>query len=216
MRINADFGQKATLIAADAQWICSPESGVDRRMLDRVGDEVARATSVVRYAPGSSFPRHEHVKGEEFLVLEGVFSDETGDFPVGSYVRNPPGSGHAPHSVAGCRILVKLRQFDPSDLRQFSVDTRDAKHWGGHANALILHEFDTECVQMRKIRTGEELAIKPQYLGTEIFVVEGLIESSGQQFPDESWLRFPPGSAEKLAAIVDTLIWIKTGHLATR
>jgi hypothetical protein len=213
MRINADFGQKATLVADDAQWICSPESGVDRRMLDRVGDEVARATSVVRYAPGSSFPRHEHAKGEEFLVLEGIFSDETGDFPTGSYVRNPPGSGHAPYSVAGCRILVKLRQFDPSDLRQFSVDTRDAKHWGGQANTLLLHEFDTECVQMQKIRSGEEFAINPQYLGTEIFVVEGLIESSGQQFPNESWLRFPPGSADKLTAIVDTLIWIKTGHL---
>jgi len=214
MRINADFGQKATLIADDAQWICSPESGVDRRMLDRVGDEVARATSVVRYAPGSSFPRHEHAKGEEFLVLQGVFSDEAGDFPAGSYVRNPPGSGHAPHSVAGCRILVKLRQFDPGDLRQFSVDTRDAKHWDGQANSLLLHEFGSECVRMQKIRRGEDFAIKPQNLGTEIFVVEGLVESSARNFPDESWLRFPTGSSDKLTAIVDTLIWVKTGHLA--
>ena len=65
-------------------------------MLDRIGDEVARATSIVRYAPGSSFARHEHAKGEEFLVLEGIFSDDSGDYPAGFYVRNPPGSGHTP------------------------------------------------------------------------------------------------------------------------
>ena len=87
MRINADFSQRAIVTPADWCWVGSPESGVERMMLDRIGEEVARATSIVRYAPGSRFPRHEHAKGEEFLVLDGVFSDESGDYGPGAYVR---------------------------------------------------------------------------------------------------------------------------------
>ena len=129
MRINAEFNERAAVIADDSQWVHSPESGVERQMLDRIGDEVARATSIVRYAPGSSFATHQHAKGEEFLVLDGIFSDESGHYPAGSYVRNPPGSAHAPYSDEGCRILVKLRQFDAQDLDQFSVDTTDDNNW---------------------------------------------------------------------------------------
>jgi len=121
MRINADFSRRAAVAGGDADWVHSPESGVDRIMLDRVGDEVARATSIVRYAPGSEFPHHAHAKGEEFLVLDGVFSDETGDFPAGSYLRNPPGSGHAPFSERGCTLFVKLHQFQADDLAPVST-----------------------------------------------------------------------------------------------
>lgn len=213
MRINAEFTEKAVVIPDDSQWIRSPESGVDRLMLDRIGEEVARATSIVRYAPGSSFPRHEHAKGEEFLVLAGVFSDETGDYPSGSYVRNPPGSGHAPFSANGCRILVKLRQFDPKDLRQFSVDTRDNTIWDPTAKALLLHEFGNERVQMKRLAAGETLVISPQVHGTEILLVKGKLDEAGQQYPVETWLRFPKGRASTLIAIVDTLIWMKSGHL---
>jgi anti-sigma factor ChrR (cupin superfamily) len=77
-------------------------------MLDRIGDEVVRATSIVRYAPGSHFSAHTHGGGEEFFVLNGVFQDEHGDYPVGSYVRNPPTSSHVPGSDLGCVIFVKL------------------------------------------------------------------------------------------------------------
>ena len=183
-------------------------------MLDRIGDEVARATSIVRYAPGSSFPRHEHAKGEEFLVLEGIFSDETGEFPAGSYVRNPPGTGHAPFSVDGCRLLVKLRQFDPGDLRQFSVDTRDDAAWNSRTNAILLHEFDHERVQMQRLAAGELISTLPDWGGTEILVVSGVLEEAGNHYSTESWLRFPPASDVALTAAVDTLIWLKTGHLS--
>ena len=108
-------------------------------MLDRIGDEVARATSIVRYASGSSFSRHEHAKGEEFLVLDGVFSDNHGDYPAGFYVRNPPGSGHAPFSKDGCRILVKLRQFDPQDLTPVVIDAGDRRLWRGGDDASTRH-----------------------------------------------------------------------------
>jgi anti-sigma factor ChrR (cupin superfamily) len=118
MKLNADFTKRAVVHAATLDWQASPMAGVERRMLDRIGDEVARATSIVRYAPGSQFSPHVHGGGEEFLVLEGVFQDEHGDFPAGSYVRNPPGSRHTPGSMLGCTMFVKLWQFDLADRKR--------------------------------------------------------------------------------------------------
>ncbi len=213
MRINADFSKRAAVVPDDTQWIRSPESGVDRLMLDRIGDEVARATSIVRYAPGSAFPRHEHAKGEEFLVLDGVFSDETGDYPPGCYVRNPPGSSHAPFSERGCRILVKLRQFEPDDLSQFSINTSDPRAWAADSRSLLLHEHGTERVEMRRLDAGESLDLAPDDAGTEVFVVDGMVEESGCCYPPESWLRFPAGDVSSLKALRPTTLWKKTGHL---
>src|SRR5262244_4248880 len=124
MRINADFTKRASVHAGESDWVRSPMPGVERRMLDRVGDEVARATSIVRYAPGTAFSPHTHLGGEEFFVLEGIFQDERGDYPAGSYVRNPPTSRHTPGSQAGCTIFVKLLQFDPADRSHVNIDTR--------------------------------------------------------------------------------------------
>jgi ChrR Cupin-like domain len=115
MDLNSDFGARAAVHAARLDWTSSPIPGVDRRMFDRIGDEVARATSIVRYAPHSRFSSHTHGGGEEFLVLDGVFQDEHGDYSAGTYVRNPPTSSHTPGSEPGCTIFVKLWQFDPSD-----------------------------------------------------------------------------------------------------
>src|ERR671922_130962 len=107
MRINADFTRRVSVHAATSDWVQSPMPGVERKMLDRVGDEVARASSIVRYAPNSRFSAHTHGGGEEFLVLQGVFSDEHGDYSPGTYVRNPVGSCHTPHSEGGCTLFVK-------------------------------------------------------------------------------------------------------------
>src|SRR5512139_2974358 len=123
MEINADFTRRAAVHAAPLEWTPSPMAGVDRRMLDRIGGEVARATSIVRYAPKSNFSAHTHGGGEEFLVLEGVFQDEHGDYPAGFYIRNPPTSAHTPGSEAGCTIFVKLWQFDPADRESVRLDT---------------------------------------------------------------------------------------------
>src|SRR5438034_9765568 len=98
-RIHADFSQRVVMATGDMPWIPSPQAGVERRMLDRIGGEVARATSLVRYAAASTFPAHDHALGEEFLVLDGVFSDEHGDYPARPYVRNPPLSRHSPHTA---------------------------------------------------------------------------------------------------------------------
>src|SRR5271170_573716 len=122
MELNADFTRRAIVHAARLDWMTSPIAGVDRRMLDRIGEEVARATSIVRYAPGSRFSPHMHGGGEEFLVLEGVFQDEHGEFPADYYIRNPPTSSHTPRSTLGCTIFVKLWQFDPDDRTHVRID----------------------------------------------------------------------------------------------
>src|SRR6516164_1084854 len=123
MELNADFSRRVVVHAARLSWVPSPMAGVERRMLDRIGDEVARATSIVRYVPDSHFSAHTHGGGEEFLVLEGMFQDEHGDFPAGSYVRNPPTSHHTPGSAPGCVLFVKLWQFDPGDRKAVRLDT---------------------------------------------------------------------------------------------
>jgi quercetin dioxygenase-like cupin family protein len=129
MLLNADLSRPAAVDSETLDWIASPMAGVERRMLERDGDEVARATSLVRYAPGSSFTPHTHGAGEEFLVLDGVFSDETGDFAAGAYVRNPPGSWHTPSTGPGSTILVKLRQMPPEETVAVRLDTRNPALW---------------------------------------------------------------------------------------
>ena len=119
MELNANFKERVVVHSDQLEWSASPMPGVDRRMLDRIGGEVARATTIVRYAPESKFSAHTHTGGEEFIVLDGVFQDEHGDFPAGTYVRNPPTSAHTPGSDAGCTIFVKLWQFDMDDRNQF-------------------------------------------------------------------------------------------------
>lgn len=215
MLINADFSKSALVISRESDWIRSPESGVDRIMLDRIGDEVARATSIVRYAAGSSFSRHQHAMGEEFLVLDGVFSDDQGHYPPGFYVRNPPGSSHSPFSEGGCRILVKLRQFDPQDLERVVVDTGDAGPWrqGDGVDDLPLHEFGGERVFMQRIAAGRDIALEGNPGGIELFVVSGSIRCQERTLPAESWLRLPADLAVRVDALSDTVLWVKCGHL---
>jgi len=122
MRLNADFSHFACVTPEQYHWVASPSAGVERMMLDRIGDEVARATSLVRYAPNSQFSHHTHDGGEEILVLEGVFADEHGRYSAGSYLRNPIGTGHTPQiGEEGALILVKLHQFDENDLLQLAI-----------------------------------------------------------------------------------------------
>src|SRR5215470_7209272 len=140
--VNADFAQRVVIATDTLPWIPSPQAGVERRLLDRIGGEVARATSLVRYAKASAFPAHEHGLGEEFLVLDGVFSDEHGDYPKGTYVRNPPGSRHTPRTEPGCTILVKLRQMKLSESARVVVDSSTGKWADGTPGLTRLRLHD--------------------------------------------------------------------------
>jgi hypothetical protein len=187
-------------------------------MLDRIGDEVARATSIVRYAPHSRFAPHTHGGGEEFLVLEGVFQDEHGDYHTGTYVRNPPTSSHTPGSEPGCTIFVKLWQFDPDDQRPVSIDTSGlsfspAPNLPGVEFAL-LYENAWELVLMERWAPGINSAA-PLPGGIELLVLDGSFIEGGEEFNRLSWLRLPAGATlQATAGTADCKVWVKSGHLA--
>ena len=217
MKINADFSKRAVVRPEDYAWAPSPAAGVERMMLDRVGDEVARATSLVRFAPGSRFDAHSHGGGEEFLVLEGVFSDETGDFPVGSYVRNPIGTSHTPHTDPGCTILVKLHQFAEDDTAHFGVDTKTAAFRPGLVEGLSvlpLHTASNENVALVRWAPGTKFTPHQHWGGEEIFVLEGTFQDEHGDYPAGSWLRSPHLSTHAPWSDEGCLIYVKTGHLA--
>lgn len=187
-------------------------------MLDRIGGEVARATSIVRYAPGSAFSAHTHTGGEEYLVLEGVFQDEHGDFPVGSYVRNPPTSSHTPSAAQGAVILVKLWQFDPEDRTAVHVDTLNAEPVAveGHPGVrqIALFKDRREHVRIELWPANQQIGITG-HKGLEILVIDGSFEEGGEKFTAQSWLRLPAGQDfAGRTGPEGARLWIKSDHLA--
>lgn len=218
MLIHSDLSVEAVMPYKGATWHPSPLPGVDRLMLERIGGEkVSRATSIVTYRPGSRFSEHIHDGGEEFLVLDGIFSDTTGDFGAGTYVRNPVGSRHAPWSEPGTTIFVKLAQFDPADQDVIRLDTNSATWHDGPvkgAEVLPLHQFGSEKIGLVRLHPRTQLPEIIDPGGIEIFVVRGTVQSTeGGSFEDRDWLRLPPGKPITLGSDGSAMLYIKTGHL---
>ena len=215
MEIRSDLDQTAHLASDDFTWVASPQPGVERVMLDRVGDEVAVATSIVRYAPGSSFNAHSHALGEEFVVLEGVFSDEHGDYPPGSYLRNPPGSSHTPRSDDGCVIWVKLRQFDDADLTPVKAQIPLDAGAQAPASGVVqpLYEYGDEVVSAVRVAAGERFAFDASFYVRELLVLAGEVswqQSQTYRLPRWSWIRMRPGEPLRINAITDCVLFSKT------
>jgi anti-sigma factor ChrR (cupin superfamily) len=217
MKIAADFSQRVVVHSEKLAWVASPMAGVDRRALDRVGDEVARATTIVRYAPGSKFSPHTHTGGEEFVVLEGVFQDEHGDFPAGSYIRNPPESKHKPGSKNGCIIFVKLWQFQPDDRTHVRLQT-DLMQSAAHPNfknvaVTPLYKDTFEEVSLLHFKANADMVINAQG-GAELLVLEGSLDEQADTLVKNSWLRVPINSTVNVKAGNNgAKVWLKTGHL---
>ena len=214
MKINADFSARVLVRWNQEPWHPSPMAGVERRMLDRIGDEIARATSIVRYAPGSEFSPHTHAGGEEFVVLAGVFQDETGDYPPGTYVRNPPTTSHRPGSAEGCTIFVKLWQFDLADRQQLrkhmSRELGAPEH--GVATA-VLHQDPRERVTYHELDAQAALVL-PGNGGLEMLVLGGSVLVDDQELSANDWLRLPEGAGMcARAQSKGARLWVKTGHL---
>ena len=215
MELNTDFAKRVVIHSDQLEWLASPIPGVDRRMLDRIGGEVARATSIVRYAPNSKFSAHTHTGGEEFIVLDGVFQDEHGDFPTGTYVRNPPTTSHTPGSDDGCTIFVKLWQFDLDDRTQFRKTMADELSTPVDGIATTeLHRDTFEVVTYSHLDAGKTLTNSDPG-GIEMLVIGGTVNEGSDTLGKGAWLRLPEG--ETLNATADkngAKVWIKTGHLA--
>ncbi|MEO7065533.1 MAG: cupin domain-containing protein [Rhodanobacter sp.] len=218
MQLRSDWSERCVVDASSMDWADSPSAGVQRKMLERDGDEVARATSIVRYVPGSHFNRHVHALGEELFVLEGEFCDESGRFGAGSYIRNPPGSAHAPWSDNGCVLFVKLRYFDPADQARVVVDTRASSWLPGMVPGLSvipLHEFSTEHTALVRWAPGTFFNPHRHYGGEEVLVVEGVFEDEHGRYPNGSWTRSPHLSQHQPFSREGCIILVKTGHLIT-
>lgn len=216
LELHADETQRCVVDSQALAWLDSPSPLVQRRLLARDGGEVARATTIVRYASGARFPDHIHELGEEILVLSGTLSDDKGDYGPGSYLKNPPGSRHAPFSVDGCTLFVKLRHLQAQDSARIVVDTRRARWNQGMVPGLTvlpLSEFGTTHTALVRWAPGTFFKPHRHYGGEEVFVVEGLFEDEHGRYPVGSWLRSPHLSQHQPFSRNGCLILVKTGHL---
>ena len=215
--INMDFKQRVVIDTAGQAWVDSPMPGVQRKPLAREDAERGHATSIVRYLTGARFRAHDHPLGEEILVLEGVFSDETGNYHAGTYFRNPEGFRHAPFSDEGCVILVKLHQFQDDDREHVVIDTNTAPFQPGQGKlqVLPLHHHGSEQVALVRWPAGERFQEHRHVGGEEIYVISGELKDEQGSYPAGSWIRSPHLSQHFPFTEEQTLIWVKVGHLPT-
>lgn len=225
MKVNANFKSFAALNFDATKYIASPSYGVNRFMLDRIGNEKARATTIVEYKPNSNFPEHEHIGGEEFLVLKGTFKDQFGEFRAGTYVRNPIGSKHSPWvDEDGCVIMVKLLQMADTGEGttplhvNFETDTGDATRYG---SVLNMYKNDKTCeqVQMCFVKPNECLpSDEAAACGEELFIYDGSLKIGDNEYTEWGWMRFPIGAGDSSrdqvkAGANGAKVYRKTGHL---
>lgn len=213
--LNMDFSEQIVINTRDREWLPSPREGVWRKPLAREEAEQGHATSIVRYDPGSHFHAHDHPLGEEILVLEGIFSDETGDYHAGTYFRNPEGFRHAPFSVEGCVILVKLHQFQPGDTAHVVLDTETIAWRPGQGSLQVmpLHECQGESTALVRWPAGEQFQPHQHFGGEEIYVVSGEFIDEFGRYPAGTWMRSPHLSQHCPYVEQETVIWVKVGHL---
>ncbi|MBP4064366.1 cupin domain-containing protein [Acinetobacter baumannii] len=217
MLINADFSQIAIIRSQDYHWIKSPGGEVERVMFDRIGDETARATSLVRYAPQTTFPEHQHPQGEEIFVLSGVFTENNlQHYPAGWYLRNPHGSFHTPSSGQdGALIFVKLMQLPMSETEPLRINTNDPKQWKMIKNRLICPLVTT----IYEHTYLERLHIKQSFEATsdkgfEILIINGQLCHKHMIYEAGTWIRLPPKTRLNFyAGQAGATLYIKKEHL---
>jgi anti-sigma factor ChrR (cupin superfamily) len=215
LKLNMKFDAPVVVLPSDQSWELSPADGVSRFPLEREAAESGHTTSQVIFAPGAAFPEHSHPLGEEIFVLEGIFSDEFGDYPTGTYIRNPPGSKHSPFTRDGCKLFVKLEQFHPDDSAPVVVrpDDHQWRNGIGNLKVLSLHEFQTQHTALVYWPDNEKFQPHQHWGGEEIMVISGEFIDEYGRYPAGSWIRSPNLSKHDPYVEKATLILVKTGHL---
>lgn len=216
IELNANLDARVVIDTRTAPWGASPGPDVERNLLDRVGGEAVRATSIVRYAPGAALPSSEYGLGEELLVLAGALEDEEGTYPAGTYIRNPPGSQRRLSSAAGCELFVKQGQFQTGDDARVVIDTRQARFRPGLVPGLTvlpLHEFGTEHAALVRWAPGTLFQPHSHWGGEEILVLEGVFSDEHGDYPAGTWIRSPHLSRHHPFSEPGCLIYVKVGHL---
>lgn len=213
--INGDLSAKVAVDTNAMEWTPSPSGTVFRKRVHLVGPpESGQVTSVVRYAPDSAFPAHDHPEGEEILVLDGVFSDEHGDWPAGTYLLNPEGFRHAPFSRKGCVLFVKLRQFPGRDREHHAIDTGQLT-WqptdteGVACKPLYRQEGFGDTMRFERWGAGIESGDISYPDGAELFVIEGEFQDEDGRYPAGTWLRLPMGATHRPATSSGCTLYVK-------
>jgi hypothetical protein len=221
--LNGDLNELVAVDTASMEWTPSPSGTVWRKRVHRVGPpESGQVTSVVRYEPDSTFPAHDHPEGEEILVLDGVFSDEHGDWPTGTYLLNPEGFRHAPFSKDGCRLFVKLRQFPGRDREHVATATGDlgwqpSSETGIETKLLYRQPGYSDTMQLERWAAGVSDHVLTDPNGLELFVLDGALETtdsiSGEVSPHsaEAWLRIPAGQSVSTSSAKGCICYVKRG-----
>jgi anti-sigma factor ChrR (cupin superfamily) len=214
-RLNMDFDRPVSILTGQDDWIASPADGVSRLPLERLSPESGHKTSFVRFNPESYFPAHAHPLGEEIYVLEGVFSDQYGDYPQGTYLRNPPGPSHQPFSEEGCTLFVKLDQFQPDDTEKVVLRPEEQIWRPGIGNLKVspLHSFGTQSTALVFWPANEVFQPHVHWGGEEIVVIKGRFKDEFGEYPAGSWVRSPHLSEHFPRVEEETLILVKVGHL---
>lgn len=219
-RINGDLTKRAVVDTQRMEWTSSPSGTVWRKRVHRVGPaEAGQVTSVVRYEPNASFPAHDHPEGEEIFVLDGVFQDEHGDWPAGTYLLNPEGFRHAPRSEPGCLLFVKLRQFPGTDRVHVATNTNELAWRPSEREGVEvkpLYEQTGFSDTMRLERWAANAALDPITFerGAELFVIDGSFENDDNTFAAGTWLRFPLGDTLRPRTKEGCTLYVKTGGFA--
>lgn len=217
MQLHTDMREPLMLTTNTLEWEAAPADGVWRKKLAREAAESGQATSLVRYAKGARFSRHTHPGGEEIFVLSGTFSDESGDYPAGTYLRNPAGTAHAPFSAPGCDLFVKLGHFSPGDNQALAISYERAGWQQGmddQQQILPLHQFDQQITHLLKLAPNACWRPVIPAGGLEALVIEGSLCCADKTLPAHSWIRQPGGSRCEFTVVEEpALVLVKTGHL---
>ncbi len=216
--LNVDFSQRVVMQTAAMDWQASPSNSVWRKRLDHLGGEFSRVTSVVRYDARSHFHAHGHPNGEEILVLSGVFSDQSGDYPAGSFLLNPEGFEHAPFSEPGCVVFVKLQQYPGTNRRHVTLNFNDAEWQAGEASGveslpLYSDAGFAEVIELLRFAPGATLPAREVAGGEEVFVMAGAASDELGEYAEGCWVRTPPGAHPALTSAGGATIYRKSGHL---
>lgn len=217
MKIRSDFSQRVVVRPGEEAFVASPQPGVERLMLDRIGEEIARATSFVRFAPGSFFPFHEHGGGEEVFVLDGLFEDEFGRYPAGTYLRDPIGTSHTPFTKDGCTLFVKLWQFLPGDTIRKVIDTTCGSYEKTSTPGLeiqVLHTFNGVVTLLQKLAPGFAAKLPLDADGEESLVLDGSFSDGSGVYSKGSWLRDPGGTEVEITTETGCTLLVTRGHLS--
>jgi anti-sigma factor ChrR (cupin superfamily) len=217
--INGDLSVRAVVDTTQMEWAPSPSGSVWRKRVHLVGPpESGQVTSVVRYEPHSRFPAHDHPEGEEILVLEGVFSDEHGHWPAGTFLLNPEGFRHTPFSEPGCVLFVKLRQFAGRERHHIIVDTHKLA-WEPSSIPLVSSKALYQQAGFSDLMLFEhwgpqaDPGVISYEQGAELFVLEGEFADEAGAYSAGCWLRLPTCSQHHPRSARGCTLYIKRSGL---